>query len=837
MFRPSLHKKVLGAFLVLALVPLALLTFYSSRHLSDLEHFLRDSATQALDAQASRALELRAVMVADEISRFLVAVEADLRDLALLPREPEAYLSFSLNHRQEIWFRAGTNADPVELREQVLQYREIAFIAPSGRERIRIVGGGVSSDLRDLSSPANTTYLTEDYFRQATRLPSGAIHITPVTGWHVSKTEQLGKASSPLEAVEGVKYDGVIRFSAPLRDAGGRLEGVLVLSLDHRHLMEFTQHLTPTDERFVVFPSYASGNYAFLFDREGWMISHPKLWDIRGLDRQGRLVPPYSSDSPPEMVEQGIIPFNLLHAGFIHPNYPEVAKAVLSGRSGVMDVTNVGGSHKVMAYAPIRYSGGPFADGGIFGGVTIGAELSQFHRPALAISEVIRREITHFLSRSWLLISLTALMVFLAAWTLSRSITRPLLQLIAGTKEMARGHLDTQVVVSSHDEVGALSRSFNAMARELEERRQGLLQTLQDLRRSRREILRERNFKETVFENIETGILTLDSEGSVTSSNGPARRILHLDPQEGTVPLEELLRPWPEILQVLPEGMGEGREDVWSLYVQADREGRSLTFRLALLPLAFGEEGGQILTVEDLTERVNMRHRMERMNRLASLGRMAAGIAHEVRNPLTGISLLLDELHDRLLQQPGDQNLIRRALEEIERLETLVGELLHFASLPQTRLAPGDVGEVLEETLFLFRKRCEKQGVVLQEEIAEGLPLIPIDGAKLKQAFLNLLTNALEAMPRGGSLEVSVRLERDEMRISIRDTGEGIPAERIPLVFEPFYTSKAGGTGLGLAVTHNIASEHGGRIEVQSSPGEGATFVLHLPLPPRARNL
>ncbi len=827
--RLTLHKKVLFAFLLLALLPLGFLAVYSANNLWLVEDYLRRSATEALDSQASRALVLRAEMVAESIADFLRRVEADLFDLALLEPDAEAYLSFYNQHRRSVWYRAGTNQQPVEVRESIPLYREIAFIHPDGREMLRIEEGEVSADLRDVSDPANTTYLTEDYFLQARRLPAGGVYVSPVTGWHVDKREQLAGERRPEDAVEGRKYRGVVRFAAPLHASDGTLQAVVVLSLDHRHLMEFTQHITPTEEKYVVFPSYESGNYAFMFDDEGWIITHPKYWDIRGLDRDGRLVPPYTESSPPEDVEKGRIPYNLKHAAFIHPNYPVAAEAVLAGRSGVVDVTNVGGSRKIMAYAPIFYSGGSYADRGVFGGITIGAELKIFHKPAQETSALIRKEFTQFVSETWLLISVTGLLVFVVAYQLSRSIAEPLLELITGTKEMARGNLSTKVLVTSHDEVGELAASFNAMAGELNSRREKLVRTLDDLRRSRREILRERNFKQTIVENIETGILTLDAGGRVTSANGPAGRILSLPDLSGPQPIGELLCHWPEVLKTLEEPVGQQPAGIWSRYVYLERDGKNLTFRLARLPLAYGEEGWHILTVEDLTERVNLRQHMERMERLASLGRLSAGIAHEVRNPLTGVSLLLDELHDRLLGQSGDQALIRRALEEIERLEGLVGELLNFASHPQVHLEPGNAAEILRDTLFLVKKQCQRGGVELRENLAEQLPTILLDSGKLKQAFLNLFTNALEAMPDGGILEVVADSLDGQLRVIIRDTGEGMPPDRIPLIFEPFYTSKGEGTGLGLAITHNIVSEHHGRIEVESRLEQGSSFTLLFP--------
>ncbi len=284
------------------------------------------------------------------------------------------------------------------------------------------------------------------------------------------------------------------------------------------------------------------------------------------------------------------------------------------------------------------------------------------------------------------------------------------------------------------------------------------------------------------------------------------------------------------LLGVLAGWFQQDESEPCRQYVVVERASRTLTYRLALFPLKFRQEAGWLLTIEDLTERVNMRQQMARMDRLASLGRMSAGIAHEVRNPLTGVILLLDELHDRMLSNPGDQQLIRRALEEIERLESLVNELLRFASMQEPKFVRGKIDSVLLDSLFLTRKQCQRGKISIDEQFSDDLPELMMDTDRLKQVFLNLFNNAIDAMPDGGTLSLVASGAENYVDVWIKDSGVGIGSEQLPLIFEPFYTSKGQGTGLGLAISYNIISDHNGSIDVQSQPGEGTSFHIRLPL-------
>lgn len=811
MVRINLHRKLLVAFLLLALCPLFFLTLSSNSSLKSVEAILRRETTASLDEQAARALQLRVQLIADHVGDFLGNAINDAHTLALLPPDAELYERFYLTHQREIWQQDPEDKDDRQgIWGKYPVYSEIAYIDAQGRERLRLLHGQ-RANLRDVSNPANTTYLRETYFQQTRTLEQGDIYISPLMGWHISREEQLA----------GRNYEGVVRFCCPLRDAAGRFNGMIMLGLDHRHLMEFTRHISSATPPLVLEASYAAANYAFMFDSDGWIITHPKLWDIRGLDGQGQLFPAYTGGK-----DEGNKAYNLLVADRIHENYPHVAREAFAGKGGIADVTNVGGAEKLMAYAPIVIS----RNMPPWGGVTLGAQKSDFHRAALATSEDIRYRFRRHVQQSGSVIFFNLILIVIVAQRISTGITRPLNNLIEETRQMSHsGVAQFLPMPSGHDEVAMLTRSFNTMIHQLRERRTRQSNSLLELRRSRHQILRERNFTRTVVEHIETGILTLDPQNNVTAMMGPARALLQV-PEHKKTPLSipEALAICADMANAVVEVVQSAESKRWSQYFECSRDGRIITYRLALLPFGKQEEG-LILTVEDLTERAQMRARMARMARLASLGRLSAGLAHEIRNPLTGINLLLDHLHDQLLDRPEDQQLIRRALDEIERLEGLVSNLLNFARVSESQKTLGSLAEVLQHVLHLFEHNCRKAKVELKVKIADDVPMLPLDENRLHQAFLNLLRNALEAMPDGGTITVELQAQAEHAWVSICDTGIGMSHEQQALIFEPFYTSKEEGNGLGLSIVHNIISEHCARIEVHGEPGLGSCFEIFFP--------
>lgn len=219
--------------------------------------------------------------------------------------------------------------------------------------------------------------------------------------------------------------------------------------------------------------------------------------------------------------------------------------------------------------------------------------------------------------------------------------------------------------------------------------------------------------------------------------------------------------------------------------------------------------------------------RLIRSERLAAVGKIAAQITHEVRNPLSSIGLNAEMLEE---ETEGEAKKLARAIvKEVDRLTEITEEYLRFARLPRPKLEREDLGAIVGSLLAFLRQELEARGVTVELRLDPSLPAVAADEHQLRQALLNLLRNAVEAMSDGGRLTLeATAADARAVELTIADTGEGIAPEHLPKIFDPFFSTKEGGTGLGLALTQQIIVEHGGRIEVQSTPGVGTTFVVRL---------
>jgi two-component system, sporulation sensor kinase E len=258
---------------------------------------------------------------------------------------------------------------------------------------------------------------------------------------------------------------------------------------------------------------------------------------------------------------------------------------------------------------------------------------------------------------------------------------------------------------------------------------------------------------------------------------------------------------------------------------------------VSLLPLVRGGSAqGNVVHVEDVTEKRSKEARLRRAESLASLTTLAAGVAHEIKNPLGSMGIHLQLIQKKMAGKDCiDVKDIAQHLgvmaEEVDRLNRIVVDFLFAVKPMDTRLEDGDLNKVVEELIEFVKPELDQAGVTIVAELSGALPLLRLDPRYVKQALLNLIKNAVAAMPGGGTLTVETRRAGAEVQMRVSDTGTGIPEEIMDKIFEPYFTTKPFGTGLGLTIVFKIAKEHFGDISVSSRMGEGTTVTISFPVP------
>lgn len=364
-----------------------------------------------------------------------------------------------------------------------------------------------------------------------------------------------------------------------------------------------------------------------------------------------------------------------------------------------------------------------------------------------------------------------------------------------------------------------------------------LIIVYQHLRLSRKRLYQTQVYNDYILHSITRGVLSFDLAGRLTSINRSARELLQLKENFLTKNYEQFL---PDVLAPLIS------ETLVSLRPMEDKEieyeansGKTLSLQVTTAVLKDDAEKpmGAVMLLMDRTEIKQLQASVRRADTLAALGRLAASLAHEIRNPLSGISINLQLLQESvdILNAP-EKGELREYAEiidfEIKRLEGLVQNFIQFARPPQLNLKKVNINAVLKHVLELFSGEAQEQGVAIIRELEDNLPQIKADSEKLHQAFLNLVINALQVMPEGGNLIVRTYLVEKEgkLKVEIEDTGCGIDKEEMDKLFEFFYSTKPDGAGMGLPIAHQIISDHGGDIDVLSQPQEGTIFIISLPI-------
>ncbi len=344
----------------------------------------------------------------------------------------------------------------------------------------------------------------------------------------------------------------------------------------------------------------------------------------------------------------------------------------------------------------------------------------------------------------------------------------------------------------------------------------------------------EKGLLETIFHAIQEGVVVLDEEQRIIYANRAAGRLLGFRVEDAeNQPISRYLQ---EIKWELVLNLDEGE---WSRLASREieisfPEHRFIEFYVVPLSMVKEDERGAVLIMRDVTrEREDQAQTLE-SERLQAVTLLAAGVAHEIGNPLNSLHIHLQLLERELAHVPDAERasldkLVDVCLKEVSRLDRIIHQFLRAVRPTLPQFESSDIRILLREAVEFLKNEIEDRGVWIEVECAEDLPKIKVDRAQIKQALYNIIKNALEAMPDGGTLKASIYLKEPFVAVAIRDSGPGIDPKELGQIFEPYQTTKPEGSGLGLMIVQRIAREHGGEIEVDSRPDEGTTFILYLP--------
>lgn len=339
-----------------------------------------------------------------------------------------------------------------------------------------------------------------------------------------------------------------------------------------------------------------------------------------------------------------------------------------------------------------------------------------------------------------------------------------------------------------------------------------------------------------ILENMSSGVLVIDSVCRVVTMNLAAEEILETAKSDvlGKHIDEALGRRVPdlahELVQSLSMERGKRRHEIAAH--ARDGKDRPLGISISLLTDSADRRRGVIAVFQDLTEVHEMRERVRKADRLAAIGELSAGIAHELRNPLASISGSIEMLYEELKLDGENGRLMELIMRESDRLDRIISDFLDFAKIRHPKRMPARLDKCLSETMVLLKKNAEKsEGISIRLECAEDMPFVYMDDEQMRQVFMNLAVNSCEAMEKGGTLDVVAGpTGAGQVRVAFCDSGPGISPEGMERLFEPFFTSKDGGTGLGLAIANKIVVAHGGVIEYRNREQGGAVFTITLPI-------
>ncbi|MGN8231006.1 PAS domain S-box protein [Paenibacillus polymyxa] len=482
-----------------------------------------------------------------------------------------------------------------------------------------------------------------------------------------------------------------------------------------------------------------------------------------------------------------------------------VSRAILSGESIVQDCY-IKGERVLVSYIPFYPA----------------------NREAYVIRIVMNYDtITSVISKQ--LISLIAIsivlleVVIIGSYVLASLFVRPIQSILGKVNEMADGHFDTRLEIKGGHELAQLGERINAMAYNLGMYTRRLEQMYEE-NRSVKEHL------ESVINQTADAIHVTDEEDRVVRVNHAFEALYGWTKKELVgrklefVPLQQ-----QEEYEFQKKSLLQGESIVSSETLRMRKDGSTVEISMSTSPIL--DEEGQILgficVSRDITGRNRMEELLRRSEKLTTVGQLAAGVAHEIRNPLTTLRGFL-----QLQQQNQVLNMKHNdiMMSELDRINLIVSEFLILAKPQAVHFQKKDVRYIVSDVISLLDSQAHLLGIVFNLQVTDEPALVYAEENQLKQVFINLLKNSMEAMSKGGIITIHLFLEGESVKISIRDQGAGIPAEMLSKLGEPFFTNKETGTGLGLMVSQRIIQSHKGTLDIESTEGEGTTALVQLPI-------
>lgn len=511
-------------------------------------------------------------------------------------------------------------------------------------------------------------------------------------------------------------------------------------------------------------------------------------------------------------------------------------QAAMQGRSLSM-VMRKGKADIIEGIVPIRSSFNPADVVGVlvvdyYVPESLSGRLSLIKRSFSDYSQILRLKGPIKTNYIILLTSVTLLVIFSAVWfalNIAKGLINPIEKLVEGTQRISRGDLGFRIDVRADDELGILVDDFNIMVDDIKASRRNLESAYNEISARNRYIM-------TVLNTISTGVITINSEGLIALINPSAQSLLGLTPDSvlGRPASEVLSGDYLPIYSDLVTGIMNARSSTVSKQLSVSVKGTWLTLmcQASSLHVDNYDSMGILIVFDDLTQ-------LLRMQRMAAWREVARRIAHEVKNPLTPIQLSAQRLRRKYLDRLGDEAEVfdectRVIINEVDVMKRLVNEFSAFAKMPTSMPVPDDLNKVVNDAVALYRQAHHEVEYVL--DLDASMPAVDIDGSQMNRAVANLLENATTAVLEGDDTvkRITVRSTYNPdlhiATLDIIDTGPGIPKNVKERMFEPYFSTKKGGTGLGLVIVNRIIADHNGFIRVRDNEPSGTIFSIELPV-------